>query len=269
MGRFSRLERETQDALVKQKTQEKKVKERPQGQEESYDASYYAREADEAFFHGEFKDALQLYSRAIQTDNMQHYPWLGQIYCQIELAQLKEADIWCARALELFPEDSAILSLRAVMYANRGMYKRALATSDYAISQKGAEAHSFVARGNVLLLAENKNASLCFIKAMELAGENEWQIPMRIGFIYFKRKEYTLALDYFQKACALNVANDYLWYHLGQCYHRLGFFTKAMESYQQAAAQNPENKQVSAALARLSHSSLFFTIFRRILGIFR
>ena len=209
MGRFSKLERETQDALARQKAL--KEKKRPQATPEVvYDAPHYIAEADDAFFTGDYKKALQLYSRAIQIDNSRHEPWVGQIYCLIEMNQLKEADLWTGRALEMFPEDSALLSLRAITYAHRGMIKRALGTSDYAL-ERGADIHTWIARGQVLLLAENKNATFCFSKAMELTTPGDWKTPMRIGNIYFKKKLYSQALNYFKKACEINVTNHYLY----------------------------------------------------------
>jgi tetratricopeptide (TPR) repeat protein len=272
MGRFSKLERETQDALARQKVQELKEGEKPTqpaSPKEEYDAPYYIKMADDLFFKGEFREALQSYSRAIQIDSSIHYPWLGQIYCLIEMNQLKEADLWTGRALELFPEDSAILSLRAMMYANRGMYKRAINTSDYAISRKGADPHTYTARGYILLTADNKNANFCFMKAMDLADENDFRIAMRIGLIYLKRKQYSRALDFLLRACAHNVTNYYLWYHMGLCYQKLGFTNKAMESFQLALDQNSEYTPAKDALLKVTHSSVFSRLFRRIIGVIR
>jgi len=270
MGRFSKLERETQDALVRQKAKEKKaLKEAPaQISKEEYDAPYYIDRGDEFFFQGNFKEALRCYSRTIQMDNSLHYPWIGQIYCLIEMGQMKEADLWTGRALEMFPEDSSLLALRAVMYANRGMYKRAINTCDYAISRKGASAFTYIARGYVLLLAENKNAHFCFMKASELANANDWKIPMRIGLIYYKKKQYSRSLEYLLKACALNVTNYYLWHHLGLSYQKLGFAKKALDAFQHAIDQNPDYSAASEAMVKLKHSSVFSRLFRRFTSIF-
>ncbi len=265
MGRFSKLERETQDAIARRKALKEEKRPAPPA-EEVYDAPYYIARGDEAFFTGEFKKALQLYSRAIQVDNTQHSPWIGQIYCLIEMNQLKEADLWTGRALEMFPEDGALLSLRAITYAHHGMLKRALGTSDYALS-KGADIHTWIARGEVLLLADNKNASFCFSKAMEMADTGDWKTPMRIGLIFFRQKAYSQALDYFQKACAINVTNHYLWYHLGKCYHRLGFGQKAIESFRRASEQNPEFREAKEALEKATHTSFLIRIFRRLIGV--
>ena len=273
MGRFSKLERETQDALARQKALEEKSRELPSAPQrpavEEYDAPYYIEKGDDAFFLGVFKEALQYYSRALQMDNSSFYPWLGQIYCLIEMGQYKEADLWTGRALEMFPEDSSLLSLRAMMYARRGMYKRALNTTDYAISRKGANAHSYIARGYVLLAADNKNANFCFTKAMELASPSDWKIPMRIGLIYFKNKKYSRGLEFLLKACALNVTNYYLWFHLGQCYVKLGFTKKAIEAYQHSLEQNPDYVSAKEAYVKLTRSSVFSRLMSRLVSVLR
>jgi tetratricopeptide (TPR) repeat protein len=272
MGRFSKLERDTQDALARQKVQDLRESEKPTpvaAPKEEYDAPYYIKMGDDFFFKGAFRDALQSYSRAIQLDSSIHYPWLGQIYCLIEMNQLKEADLWTGRALELFPEDSAILSLRAMMYANRGMYKRAINTSDYAISRKGADAHTYIARGYILLTADNKNAHFCLMKAMELAEGSDFRIPMRVGLIYYKKRQYSRALDFLLRACAHNVTNYYLWYHMGLCYTKLGFTNKAIEAFQLALDQNQEYTPARDALLNVTHSSIISRLLRRIIGVIR
>lgn len=265
MGRFSKLERETQDALAREKAREKKKVEAPEPSEfDEYDAPYYIKEADDAFFTGRFRNALQLYSRAISIDNSLHYPWIGQIYCLINLKQLKEADLWASRALELFPEDSVVLSLRASLYASRGMYKRALNTSDYAISRKGASAHSYLSRGYVLLEADNKNTHFCFTKALELAKPGDWKIPMHIGMIYFRKKMYARALEFFQTACGNNIKNYYLWHHLGYCYEKLGLGQKALKAYEHSINHNPDFKPARKGYERVCHSSFLGRLFRRL-----
>src|SRR5262245_23063285 len=62
--------------------------------------------ADSHFFHGEYEKALRFYSRALQVEAARQYPWVGQLYALLMLNQVKEAELWASRALELFPEDS-------------------------------------------------------------------------------------------------------------------------------------------------------------------
>jgi tetratricopeptide (TPR) repeat protein len=254
VGRFSRLERGKTGKVVVKPDKKTEAQERPTT--ETYDFPYYIARADEHFFFGEYEKALRLYSRALQLDNSQKYPWVGQIYCLLEMNQLKEADLWVARALQLFPEEPSLISLRAITYAHKGMLRRAIGTSDYALG-KGSSIFAWIARGEVLLLADNKNSHFCFEKAMEMAEYDDWKTPMRIGMIYFKRKAYSNALEYFQKACASNVRNFYLWYYMSLCYHKLGFTHKAIETLKLALEHNPDFRPAERALEMVTHTPLF------------
>jgi tetratricopeptide (TPR) repeat protein len=162
--------------------------------------------------------------------------------------QLREADLWVGRALELFPEDATLISLRAVVYAFMGMLKRAVGTSDYALS-KGSTTHAWIARGQVLLIADNKNARFCFDKAMEIAESGDWRTPMMIGLIFLRQKRHGTALEYFIKAAESNANNYYLWYHIARCYYQLSFNQKALDAISRALEINPEFR----AAQRLEH----------------
>lgn len=259
MGRFSRLERgKARDVVVKP---ERKAEGKERPTTEAYDFPYYIAQADGQFFHGEYEKALRLYSRALQLDNSQKYPWVGQIFCLLEMNQLKEADLWVARALQLFPEEPSLISLRAIIYAHKGMIRRAIGTSDYALS-KGSSMFAWIARGEVLLMADNKNAHFCFEKAMEMAEFDDWKTSMRIGMVYFKRKANSNALTYLQKACVSNVRNSFLWYHMGLCYHNLGFEQKAMEALKLALEHNPEFRPAERALEMVIRTPFYKRFWR-------
>lgn len=264
MGRFSKLERGVAPKKLEEESAKAEVAlERP-GVEEKYDASYYVKLADQYFFYGEFEKALRFYSRALQVDNSLSYPWIGQIFCLLEMGQIKEAGVWATRALELFPENPDVIALHAIVLAHKGMLKRAIGASDFAMS-KGSGVFTWLARGEVLLIADNKMAHFCFDKAMEHAAVDDWQTPMRIGLIYFKHKKYSHALDFFRRAVQYGITNYYLWYHIGRCYYHLGFNQKAIEAFQRSLEHQPEFKQAKLALERATKTSIFSRVFRRVI----
>ncbi len=263
MGRFSKLERGVVPPKLAEESAKAEQAVKQPSTEEKYDAPYYIKLADQHFFFGEFERALRFYSRALQLDNSKTYPWIGQIFSLLEMEQVKEAGIWVTRALEFFPEDSDIIALQAVVYAYRGMVKRAVGASDYSMS-KGGTVFTWLARGEVLLIAENKTAHFCFEKAMELSPANDWKTPMRAGLIYFKHKQFSHALDFFQRAVSINVTNYYLWYHIGLGYWRLGFNHKAMEAFKRSLEHNPKFKGARDALDRALKTSIFKRFFRRL-----
>jgi len=262
MGRFSKLETG--------KTEAEKAAEPRAGlpveqlvEAETYDYSYYVEEADKQYFTGRYDKALRLYSRALQVDNSQVYPWVGQVLSLLAMDQVKEADLWVTRAIELFPEDATLLSLRALVYAHRGMMNRAIGASDYALS-RGGTPYGWVARGEILLRAKNKNAPFCFDKALEIAGPTNWKIAMQIGLVYFRRRMYSSALNYFRRACAVNMGNFHLWFYLGRCYDRLSFKNEAIEAFNRALEINPDCREAERALSAAKSSNIVTRLFRRL-----
>jgi tetratricopeptide (TPR) repeat protein len=259
MGRFSKLERGKGERQTAGKGAVAAVTEA--GAAPAYDAPFYTAQADELFFTGKYEKALRLYSRALQLDNSQKWPWVGQIYCLIEMNQLREADLWVGRALELFPEDATLIALRAVVYGYMGMVKRAVGTSDYALS-KGSTTHSWIARGHVLLVTDNKNSRFCFEKAMEIAESGDWRTPMLIGLVYFRHKSLASALEYFLKAAESNVNNYYLWYHIARCYHHLSFEQKALDAVQRALEIEPQYRPAQRLLRDIAHTPVWKQLWR-------
>ena len=262
MGRFSKLET-GKGKPAKAAEPSARVPVEQLVEAETYDYSYYIEEADKQYFTGHCDKALRLYSRALQVDNSQVYPWVGQVFSLLGMDQIKEADLWVTRAIELFPEDATLLSLRALIYAHRGMLNRAIGASDYALT-RGGTPYAWIARGEILLRAKNKNAAFCFDKALEVAGADDWKIAVQIGLIYFRRRMYASALNYFRRACAREMANCFLWYHLGRCYHYLSFQNEAIEALNRALEINPNYRQAERALSEAKSSNFVTRLFRRL-----
>lgn len=274
LGRFSRLERtvgspgaETDAQPPRPPIKEPKA---PQptapatAAPEPADYPTFIQRGDTHFFQGEYEKALRFYSRALQMESTRHYPWIGQIYCLLQMRQLSEADLWVTRALELFPDDASLLSLRSVVLARKGMIKRAIGTSDYAMT-RGSSPFCWLTRGEVLLLAENTNSAFCFEKVMESIEPDDWHMPFRIGLVYFEQGLWSSALEYYQKAAARRAANFWLWYHLGLCYTRLAFQQEAIDAFRQSIALNPSFPPTHEALRRATRVSPL----ARLVGLFR
>ncbi|MFH0793431.1 MAG: tetratricopeptide repeat protein [bacterium] len=262
MGRFSKLEtgkgredlKETGAAEAAGQASEAPP------EEDLYDYVHYVERGDEAFFGGRFDQALRLYSRALQAESTQSYPWIGQVLSLLEQGQVREADAWSARALHQFPEDHDIISLRAVVYAHQGMDKRAIGSSDYAFT-RGESVFGWISRGHALLLAGSKNADMCFEKAMERVTGDDWKSPFHIGRIYYRRKRYSKALEYFQRSCAMRVNNANLWHHIGLCRERLGFQREAIEAYERSIEHDADFVPAQKSLHRATHPSLLSLLF--------
>jgi len=263
MGRFSKLETGKQRIAKEEKPPGGPAGAEGAAAEEEYGYSYYVEKADNHYFRGEFDKALRQYSRALQVDNSQVYPWIGQVLSLLAMDQIKEADLWVGRAIELFPEDPGLLSLRALVHARKGMLHRAIGASDYALS-RGASPFAWLARGEILLLARNRNAPFCFEKALEEAGGDDWRIAMLAGLAYYRHRKYSSALDYFRRACSVEMRNPYLWYHLGRCYLLLSFNDQAIEAFNRALELDPKFRKAEKALKEAKSTNFLSRLVRRL-----
>jgi tetratricopeptide (TPR) repeat protein len=261
MGRFSKLER-TDGTGEPEPVAKPGVPPGSKGPPlESFDYPTALQRAEDHFYKGEYEKALRFYSRALQTENSQPAPWIGQLICLVQMKQIKEADLWLQRGLELFPEDASLLSLRAVVLARKGMTKRGIGTSDYAMTRGGSTPLPWIARGEVLTLAESKNAGFCFEKAMEAAAADDWKTPFLIGLFHFDQGIWATALEYLQKAASRGAGTYWLWYLLGVCYARLSFKQEAVDALRQSLALNAGYPPAQEMLRKVTHRPLLGRLF--------
>jgi tetratricopeptide (TPR) repeat protein len=232
-------------------------------EEEGYDALSWLRRGEELFFRGQHEPALRAFGQALRNDSTLHEAWVGQIDSLIALNQTREAEVWTTRALDQFPDDPTLLSLRASLLARQGMLKRAMGTSDYALS-RGHTLRAWLARGDILLEAESANAAHCLEKALEEIHDTDWQSLTRLGLIWLRHRRHAQALEVFQRACAAQPANAQLWRHIAECQSRLGFNQRAIEAARRAHELEPNDRKTEAMLARLTKESFLKRLWRRL-----
>lgn len=229
-----------------------------------YDHEHYFRQAEEAFYSGDSKKALKLYSRAIQADHSQIGPWIGQVLCLLDLKQFGEAMVWAKRSLELFPEDPRLISLEGVVYANQGMVQRGLGASDYAMRLDSTECLVWLVRAQVLCLADNRNYQFCLDKAIEMTHPDDFKTPMLVGLFMIRQKKWSQAVEYLKQASLANPKNAYLWSRLGYAYEKLGMSQLAMDAYAAASDCGGQHRTEDASISRVATTPVFVRIFRRI-----
>ena len=231
-----------------------------------YDHAYYQAEGDRLFALGSFEQALRVYSRAIQSEAAQVTPWLGQVLCLLMMGQAKEAMVWVKRALELFPEEARVIALQGSTYAHQGMVQRGIGCSDVALQKSSTDPLVWVLRGEVLSMAENRNAQFCFVKAMEMRAAGEARIPMLIGQLLFKQRKWALAAEYLTTAVGESPRNETAWVALGQAREKLGADEAAFTAFETALQLNPQNQAAETGKSRLSHTPLLLRLARRLFG---
>ena len=261
MGRFSKLEVREAAQPKKSERVAKPLRKSSGAAPLSYDSTM--RDADERFYQGDWKEAIRLYSRALQLDNSQVAPWVGQVIALLFQGQLREADAWAKRSLECFPDHPAAVSIHGLVFVLQGMTKRGIGSSDYAMGLGADDPVAWIARGWMLLEADNKNWKNCFMKALEICPSDEWKMHTLSGFILEHYKKWPQAVERFRQAADQQTGNFYLWHHLGICYSKLGVARKAIEAQKHVLSIDPDYHPAKREIKRLSGFSLF-GIFKRL-----
>lgn len=215
-----------------------------------YDWAHYRNLADAAYDHGDYGEALKLYSRSAQKNHAQPEPWVGQVLSLIELRNYREGMVWARRGLELFPEHAGLIAVHAMVLGHMGNHARGLSTSDFAVSKSGKDPLVWLARAEVLSLAGNKNSAACIEKAMETAQPDDWRTPMRAGLQMLRQRKWNKAAELLREAASRNMKNDFLWERLGYALERNGTTDRAADAYRAALDLNGRNTAAQKGLRR-------------------
>ncbi len=176
--------------------------------------------------------AVKNYKRAIQADpkNPQLYLSLSRTLVtvadykknkgekeEVWKKDLKEAEDFLKKAIELKPRYAEAYSMQAEIYIREGRTQEAI--------EKLKEAESFAPF----------DAKLAF----------------QLGVIYYNNKRFIEAKSEFEKAVELDGNYSNALYSLGLVYDRLGDKQKAIEQFEKVARLNPDNMEVKMILNNL------------------
>jgi len=210
------------------------------------------RSADEAFYTGDWRQALRYYSRALQMETTRIEPWVGQVLALLFLEQTREADIWSRRMIECFPDHPTAISLSGLVRVLQGMTRSGIGSSDFAMSKGQTDALCWIVRGWILLEGENRNWEPCLDKAIEHCPPDGWRLHLLRGLVLERYKKWPHAVKAYQTAVDQKLDNYFLWNRLGVCYHHLGLARKAIEAHQHALSLNPDYPPARKAVNDLS-----------------
>lgn len=211
--------------------------------------------ADVARLSGRFEPALRDYARALAEDPRVEAAWLGQLECLLGLGQLREADAWVDRASAAFPTSPDLLAMKGLVLARLGDLERALAFVDGALKRTGGGPIVWIARAEVLLGRDVRNADFCVRKAVEQAPTDAG-VRIAIGRAYLSAQLAAPARPHLVEATRLAPHLALGWLYLGLAHERLGLEPAALEAYREAHRLVPEAEEPKAAIARLSEGGL-------------
>lgn len=197
-------------------------------------------EAEAAFGKGEFESALRWYGRVLEFNPNHAGSWDGQVKSLIELGQFKEANVWADKALERYPDAPELLAAKAVALGRLGRPAEAMPFSDAALEKPGEIAWVWLARGDVLLSAGQKQVDACFDRAMRLAP-GDWLVRWLAARIRAYWKQFALALKHVREAVSLAPDHAAVWVTMAECQMALGLSDGARQSVEQALSLLPDH----------------------------
>lgn len=235
MGRFSKLETQSKARVDAPPDAQPEAPAEPLGrqivspfldrEEPTYDTAGYMRQADEAYFGGDEKKAMRLYSRAMQSGPDCMEAWTAQIRILIVSGQLSDGKTWLKRAFSVFPDAPQLVSLRALLNARRGMMREAIGASDMAVEKSPDDIGCWLSRGHILLIAGGRsggNAEFCFQQCMQLSDGTDWKTPFHIGIIHDAERQWWKSPAYYEEAAARRTTLPYAWYRMGLALAEIG-----------------------------------------------
>ena len=219
------------------------------------DEAYYLAEAQSAFEQAQFETALRSYAKVLEFNPKHILAWTGQVRALIELGEYQKARLWADQALERFPNESELLSAKAVALARSGDLQGALAFSDAAVEERGDTSYIWLARGDVMLARAEQRADYCFEKALALAPRN-WFVAWLAARIRYFYEQFAPALKLAQQALEWNPGQSTLWLLTGLCQRQVGLTEAARISLHQARQLNPQCSEAAQALRKLAAEGL-------------
>jgi len=262
-GRFSRLEVESKPVLAAMEQSE------PVQVGNAIRTSQNDMElADDAYRHGRFEHALQMFTKALGKNQSISAAWVGQVQMLVELGEYSEARLWGDKALELFRNHGDLLAAKARACLRQGDKAAAMECSDASMQSPGNTPMRWEARGEVLLPKNPARARDCFDKALA-DPTADWFDRVVIAREYLFHGRGVLAMEMAQAAVGLKSGHGYCWYVLGTTQEHVGWADQAATSYQRALDLCPGLAQSKDALRVLRSRSIPQRVWRRIGGLFK
>lgn len=226
------------------------------------DEAFYLKEARLGFENAKFEYALRAYAKALEFNPMSSVAWAGQVQMLIELGEYKEAKLWAEKALERFPNNSEILSLKAMALGRYGDLDAALAYADAAVEERGESPIIWLARADVLMARKEKMAEYSIERAIVMAPE-DWFAHWMVSKIYYFYRYFLKAFKSAKKAVELAPSVPICWLQLGVCQLELGMISQAHLSFQSAVELSPSNREIENIIHKYDRKHSHFRGFLR------
>lgn len=144
-------------------------------------------------------------------------------------------------ALNLSPEDAWTLRYLADSYRKSGQTQLALTTINHSILLDSGNSYSYKVRGLLFYEAQQyQKAAQDFEKAIKVEPNNVWLIA-HLSDAHQNKGDYKLALDYINKAIALDENDAFSYKVRGQIYYKIDRYDDAIADFKTVLKIEPNN----------------------------
>lgn len=211
------------------------------------DADFYLAAALERELNGEHAKALNQYSAALGEDPLCIGAWTRQLWMLLYLDEAIEATTWADKALQAFPNDPDILSLKSLALWRNGMTEDARTLNDAALAATRNSANVWLARGAMQIGLNMKSAMACF-KHAENAPGMAGLTQLRAGDILLHAGKHAEATGYYRGATGALPDSSWAWYGYGRAQRALGHSAYAHSAFSRACNLSPTDTRYRVAL---------------------
>ena len=135
---------------------------------------------------------------------------------------------------------------------NRKLYDSALAVNKSAIQQFPKNAEFFIDRGSVFAKFGRLDSALFYYDIASALDSRRTDALLYSATVYFRWKNYTKALEYYEKVLDINSEIPKINYFIGLTLEQLGQTTKAEEFLKEAVEKDGTDDQAVIALNRVT-----------------
>lgn len=197
-----------------------------------------------ALVEGEDAAAVDAFVAAKRADASAWQAYVGLADAYASLGQATEAERELRAALGLVPDDAALeLRIRlATLLVDDG--REAQAAEELGPSRRGEPREVLELRGLIALGSDDLDEALFRLQAAEaLEGSDEARLSLLIGQICLLQQDWTVAEEYFARACEADDTNARAYFGWGMALLRLDRHQRAASRFKRASELDPDDAQ--------------------------
>ncbi|MBN2209087.1 MAG: hypothetical protein JW759_07305 [Candidatus Coatesbacteria bacterium] len=212
------------------------------------------------YWEGAYEEALRLLSRVLRLEYLNATAWSGQVWCLVELDELREADVWADKAIDELGEVPGAISGKAAALARQGFAREAMLWTDKAVSCSHKREDQFasmtwVTRAELLLRKGNRRSiNLCVSQASAFSGVG-WRAELAAGRACLYNGSHVLAVEFLSRASERCPLNHFIWCNLARAHKGLGHLRQAELSVERALELKPSSREAAQLQRELAASA--------------